>query len=211
MYISWHGLTCFKIQTQDCTLITDPYSPNLGLKPFRAQAEIVTVSQPNNPERNQTSAIMGTPYLITGPGEYELKRIFIHGLADQIPNQPLKSDTLTFYYFEVEGIQIAHLGTINHPLTNEQLELFEDIDVLLIPVGGKPSLAPEKASEVVSQIEPRIVVPMYYRLPGLKTKLEPVDSFLKNMGVKSAEKLPKLKLSKRDLPQEETRTIILYP
>ena len=211
MYITWHGLTSFKIQTQDCTLITDPFGKETGLKPVRSQAEIVTIGQSKNPDGNYTSGISGNPYIITGPGEYELKRVFVHGLADQLAGQPLKPDFLTLYYFEVEGIQIAHLGTINHPLTNEQLETFEVIDVLLIPVGGKPALSPNNATENISKIQPPIVIPMYYRLPGFKPRLDTLNGFLQEMGIKSPEEMPKLKLVKRDLPQEETRTIILQP
>jgi len=179
MYISWLGLNCFKIQSQNIVLITDPFDPKTGLKLPRLQADIVTVSQKDSPEFNKLNG------------------------------QPLQPDFSTLYYFEVEDIGIGHLGSINHPLTNEQLEVFEGTDILLVPIGGKPALTAEKAAEVISQIEPRIVIPMYYKIPGLKIPLNPLDKFLQVMGIKSPEILPKYKIQKRDLPQEETEIIIL--
>jgi len=199
MYISWLGLNCFKIQSQNIVLITDPFDPKTGLKLPRLQADIVTVSQKDSPEFNNMAKISGESFLITGPGEYERK----------LNGQPLQPDFSTLYYFEVEDIGIGHLGSINHPLTNEQLEVFEGTDILLVPIGGKPALTAEKAAEVISQIEPRIVIPMYYKIPGLKIPLNPLDKFLQVMGIKSPEILPKYKIQKRDLPQEETEIIIL--
>jgi len=102
------------------------------------------------------------------------------------------------------------LGDIGQEsLTDEQLEELEGVDILLIPVGGEETINGTGAVKIISQIQPRIVIPMHYKIPGLNTKLEPVDKFLKEFGVSAPEKMEKLKISKKDLPQEETKVIIL--
>ncbi|MDD5567070.1 MAG: MBL fold metallo-hydrolase [Patescibacteria group bacterium] len=211
MYLSWLGLNCFKIQTKDSVIITDPFQDQTGLKMPRLQAELVLVTEPENSQFNNIQRLSGEPFIITGPGEYEIKQIFIRGLADQLNGQPLQPGFKTLYFFEIEKIAFGHLGAIDHLLTDTQLEIFEDVDVLLVPIGGNPSLTAEKAAEVISQIEPRIVIPMYYKTPGLKVNLQPLQKFLTVMGIKTPEESSRLKLTRNELPQDETRTIILKP
>lgn len=211
MYISWLGLTCFKIQTSTCTVITDPFSNATGLKMPKFQADIVIVGQPNEPKTSNIERVGGDPYVITGPGEYENKQVFIKGQADQVNGQPIQPNFNTLYYIEADNVAIGFLGAIDHPLSNTQLEVMEEVDVLLVPVGGKPALTAEKAAEVISQIEPRIVIPMFYKTSGLKMNLQPLNQFLHTMGIKTPEELPKLKLIERELPQDETKIIILKP
>jgi L-ascorbate metabolism protein UlaG (beta-lactamase superfamily) len=202
MYLTWLGLNSFKFQTSDCVLFTDPFGITSGLKFPRFQADIVTVSQPENPLTNNIEGVGGTPYRIISPGEYEAKKIYIHGIADA---------GVTLFYYEVENISIAHIAALGHPLTGEQLEIFEDIDVLLVPVGNPKALEIEQATKLISQIEPRLVIPMFYKIPGMKTPAEPLQTFLKAMGGQTPEQLPKLKIIKRDLPQSETKIVVLTP
>ncbi|MFA6198029.1 MAG: MBL fold metallo-hydrolase [Patescibacteria group bacterium] len=202
MYLTWLGLNSFKIQTSDCTLFTDPYGIVSGLKFPRSQADVVTVSQPENPLANNLDGVSGTPYRIVSPGEYEVKKIFIRGIADA---------GVTLFYFEVENVSIAHIAALKHPLTSEQLETFEDVDVLLVPAGNPKAVEVDQAVKLISQIEPRLVVPMFYKIPGLKSPAEPLQPFLKAMGGQTPESLPKLKLIKRDLPQSETKVVVLTP
>ncbi len=211
MYISWLGLNCFKIQTGTGALIIDPYGSKTGLKLPRLQADIVLTTQKNDYQFNNIEVVGGNPYIIDGPGEYELKKISIRGEIAQVNGQPIDKNFQTIYYIEAEDIAIGHLGAINHPLANKQLETFEAVDVLLVPVGGGQALTPEKAAEVISQLEPRIVIPMYYKTSGLKNNIGTLNKFLAHMGIKDPEELPKLKLQRKDLPQEETETIVLKP
>ncbi len=211
MYISWLGLSCFKIQTSNCTIITDPISSASGIKMPKLQADVVVISQPNEPKTSDTGRVSGDPYIISGPGEYEVKMVSIKGATDQVNGQPIQPNFGTLYYMEADNIGIGFLGSVDHPLANVQLEIMEEVDVLLVPVGGQPVLTPEKAAEVISQIEPRIVIPMYYKTPGLKLNLQPLNKFLHTMGIKDPEELPKLKVNERELPQDETKTIVLKP
>ncbi len=212
MTITWLGQSCFKIQTGDVTLITDPYHQEVGFKLPRLTADIVTVSHDHFDHNNSegVSGVEGSPFLISSPGEFEIKGVFVYGIPfwhDKTEGKERGPDVA--YRIEAEGISVAHLGDLGHTLSEEQIEKLDGVDILLIPVGGKVTVGASEAVEIINEMEPRIVIPMHYKIPGLKVDVEPVDKFLKEMGASKAERLPKLKISKKDLPQEETKLILL--
>lgn len=202
MFITYHSLGCFKIQTKDAVIITDPYQDSVGLKLAKAKADIVTMTDPGSELCNNVDRIMGEPLVVNHPGEYESHNTFIYSVPAAAGDYP------SSFLMVAEDIFIAHLGLIDKPLNEKQLELFEDAHILFLPV---QSLSGEKASEIVSQIEPRMVIPMYYQLPGLKVKSVPPAAFAKEMGVKDYTGETRLKLSKKDLPQEETKVVFMQP
>lgn len=204
MYLTWHGQGCFKIQFKDVTLVTDPLDPQSGLRLGRlSNINIITLSNSSGDSLNKfkTDAL-----IIDGPGEYEVKQTFIKGVPITQNNS---QEPLTIYWIELEGVSLVYLGKLNSQLTDEQIEIIEDVDALLVPVGGHNVLDSKRASQVINEIEPRIVIPMYYHIPGLKIKLDLLDSFCKEMGVKSTERVDRFKLQKKDLLQEETKIIVL--
>ena len=212
MIINWLGQSCFKIQDKDATLVTDPYGASVGFKLPRLSADIVTTSHDHDDHNNVSavSGVNGSPFIISGPGEYEIKGIFVYGIpAWHDKSEGKERGANTIYRIEVEGISIVHLGDLGHTLSEETVAKLEGVDILLIPVGGKWTIGAHEAVEVISELEPRIVIPMHYKIPGLKVDVDPVDKFLKEMGASKAEKLPKLKIVKKDLPQEETKVILL--
>lgn len=208
MIIQWLGLSCFKIQTKgnqgEVTIATDPFADQPGLKMPKFQADIVTMSY-NDELHNNADAIRGEPYIITQPGEYETKDIFIYGVPAIVEKTKSK---LTMFKIFSEEISVAHLSDLSTTLSDDQIDRLGNVDILLIPIGGKDSLDTKKATEVISQIDPRIVIPMSYKIDGQKSDLNSVDDFLKNSGLKS-EKLEKLKIAKKDLMTEDTRIIVL--
>jgi L-ascorbate metabolism protein UlaG (beta-lactamase superfamily) len=208
MIIQWLGQSCFKISTKNTqgefTIINDPYQDSVGLKMSKLQADIVTVST-NQDGHNNVDAIKGDPFIITNPGEYEIKGVFIYGVPALMVKEKNK---LTIFKVICEDISIAHLSDLSQPLDNEQIEKLGNVDILLIPVGGKNSLDGKKAGEVISQLDPRLVIPMNYKVDGQKTDLNTADDFLKSCGLKS-ETLDKLKVAKKDLMTEDTRVIVL--
>lgn len=208
MIIQWLGQSCFKVQTKgnqgDVVIVTDPFTDQPGLKMSRFQADIVTVSRDND-LHNNVDAIRGEPYVIVQPGEYETKDVFIYGVP--AISEKAKSKLTLFKIFS-EDISIAHLSDLASTLSDEQIDRLGNVDVLLIPVGGGDTLDTKKAVEVITQIDPRIVIPMDYLAEGQTSNLKTVDDFLKNSGLKS-EKLDKLKVAKKDLMTEDTRIIVL--
>jgi L-ascorbate metabolism protein UlaG (beta-lactamase superfamily) len=224
MLLKWFGQSCFRIQAKtprgDTFIVTDPYSNKYGLKKPRLTADILTVSHEHE-DHADIKSVKGTshnpePFLIKGPGEYEVNNIFIYGIPSWHDNEQGKQrGPNTIYVFSIENMTLAHLGDLGQKeLTAEQLEYVEEVDILLIPVGGTFTLNAKEASNIISQIEPRIVIPMHYHLPGLKIgggkKIDGVDKFIKEFGNKK-EELDKLRISKKDLPQEETKLIVLKP
>lgn len=152
-------------------------------------------------------------FVITGPGEYEVKDIEIQGIASfHDEKQGKERGQNTIYKIVAEDIRICHLGDIGQAeLTAEQVERIGDTDILFVPVGGVYTVDARGALKIVNQIEPRIVIPMHYMLPGLRFKLDKVDEFLKEMGVKNIEPQNKLSLKAKDLSSEETKVVVLTP
>jgi len=200
MEISWLGHSCFRIKGSRTTVITDPYSPDSGYSLGKPTANIVTVSH-QHPGHSYVSGIGGDPKLVTRPGEYEISNVLIIGMAtfhdEEAGNLRGKN---TIYLLEIDGLSICHLGDLGHVLSVGQTEEIDNVDVLLLPVGGVSTLDAAGAAEVVRQLEPKAVVPMHYKTDALKRELEPVENFLKEMGVTEVNPQPKLSLTKTNLP-----------
>lgn len=213
MVIMWYGQSCFRIQgktvTDDVTLVIDPYD-KVGLKLPKLTADILCVTHDHYDHAN-VKAVSGEPFLISGPGEYERKGVSITGALAPHDNVEGKArGFVTMYTMNLEGMTLAHLGDLGTTeLTEAQEEAIEDVDILLLPVGGVYTIDGKEAASLVARLEPRIVIPMHYRLPGLTVKLDGVETFLKHIGGKAGESVEKLKVSKKDLPQEETKIILL--
>ncbi|MFH1820576.1 MAG: MBL fold metallo-hydrolase [Candidatus Nealsonbacteria bacterium] len=208
MHIIWHGQSFFQIQIspnkgEQVVLAVDPYDESIGLKPPSFAADVLLITHDHH-DHNNKKAVRGTPFLIEGPGEYEIKDIFIQGVASFHDNvQGKERGSNTIYTIESEGLKICHLGDLGQKeLTTEQLEALGNIDILMVPVGGVYTIDSKEASRIISQIEPRIVIPMHYHVPKLKIKLDDVDKFLKEMGRKAVVPQPKLVVKPKDLPQD---------
>jgi L-ascorbate metabolism protein UlaG (beta-lactamase superfamily) len=208
MEISWLGHSCFRIKGSQATIITDPYSPDEGYTLGKPTAHIVTVSHEHS-DHAYVQGIGGEPRVVNRPGEYEIGGVLIIGIATYHDAEGGRSrGKNTVYLIQVDEVLVCHLGDLGHVLTAEQVEGMGDVDVLLLPVGGVYTINAPLAAEVVRQLEPKVVIPMHYQTPALKWKLEPVDRFLKEIGVKEIKSQPKLSLTKASLP-DSTRVFLL--
>jgi len=211
MVITWYGQSCFKIQSGEIVLFTDPFCKEIGLTPPRGQANIVTISHQHY-DHNNYDSLTGDPLVIRRPGEYEARGVDIKGIFSFHDNKEgAERGPNTIYVIEMEGIKICHLGDLGQEkLTSEQVDEINGVDILMIPVGGTTTLSGEDAVEIINQIEPRIVIPMHYKIPGLSNgKLDGVDAFLKEMGIGKKEVVDKLTLKKKDLPQDKTDVVVM--
>ena len=207
MTISWFGLSSFKITGKDITIITDPFGKTTGLSAVRGAADVIICSNPNLDWCNNFSSISGTPFLVSGPGEYDIKEAFIIGTPAD--NKDLGSTTI--YAIEIEGIRIAFMGPIKQSaLTDEQKNVFEGADIVLVPIGGKQILDFESAAKIATQMEPFIIIPHSFKISGLELNLDKVDKFLQEMGGKHTEE-EKLTLKKKELVGEQTSLVVLTP
>ena len=200
MDINWLGHSCFRIRGKQASIVTDPYPPDLGYSLGKQTADIVTVSH-QHPSHSYVPGVGGEPRLITGPGEYEIKGVLIIGITTfHDAEGGSKRGKNTIYLMDVDGVTICHLGDLGHVLTAEQVEEIDDVDVLLLPVGGVSTISASMAAEVIRQLEPKVVVPMHYKTPALNRELGPVDKFLKEMGIERLDSQPKLSLTPSSLP-----------
>ena len=210
MVITWYGQSCFKLQAGDLVGVIDPYVKEIGLTPPRFKADFVLVTHGHS-DHNNVDSLPENPFLVSGPGEYEIKGVQIRGIETYHDKQNGKERGLnTIYIIEMEGIKLCHLGDFGQGKPrDETVEQIGDVDILMIPIGGKFTIDAEEAAEVISQIDPRIVIPMHYKISGLKVALDTVDIFLKEMGMKNAEAEEKLVIKKKDLPEEGLRIVVL--
>jgi len=200
MDISWLGHSCFRIKGNQATIVTDPYSPDLGYSLGKPTASIVTVSHQHQ-GHSYSQRVDGQPRLVGSPGEYAIGRVLIIGIDTFHDREGGKTrGKNTVYVMEIDGMSVCHLGDLGHALTAEQVEEIDDVDVLLVPVGGASTINAATAAEVVRQIEPKAVIPMHYKTPALNRELEPVDRFLKEIGIKELQSQPKLSISRSSLP-----------
>lgn len=210
MEINWHGLSCFRLTDRGmATVVTDPYDHNVaGFEPLKLRGEIVTVSH-DAPGHNFFSTVKGRNRVITGPGEFEIGGVFITGVqTNRTTKSSPKELRNTLYVFDYDGITIAHLGDIQNVPNQTEIETLGGVNVALVPVGGGDSLNAAKAAEIVSLLEPGIVIPMHYQLPESNLELSPLSRFLKEMGVGEVEPVPSLKVTRTSVPAE-SRVVVL--
>lgn len=192
MEITFLGLSSFLINAsgikrEKVQVLINPAFEGFKKRPTSLKPDILLSGQEKMP-----TEIKGKPFLIEGPGEYETKGIFIQGI---------KEKEALIYLIEAEEVRLCHLNSFSQQeLRPEFLEKLGNIDILLVPVGG--ALGPEGAANIISQIEPKIVIPMEFKTANVKSKLGKLEDFLKVVGVEKPETFDKLKISQKKLPEE---------
>jgi L-ascorbate metabolism protein UlaG (beta-lactamase superfamily) len=212
MEITWYGHSCFRLTERNfATVVTDPFdSKSIGYEALKLKSDIVTVSH-DAPGHNYTDAVKGVSHVIDGAGEFEIGGVFITGVqtdgGSKKKGKERGADN-TVYVFDYDGITVAHLGDLKHVPTQSEIELFGTVNVALVPVGGGGGLNAAKAAEVISLLEPNLVIPMHYSTPAAKLSLDSLNKFLKEMGLSKVEAQPSLKVTRSGLP-DETRVVVL--
>lgn len=211
MVINWYGQSCFRIQSGELVLVTDPFDKGIGLTPPRGQVNFVIVSHHHYDHDNLEPLLGASPSVFDAPGEYEAKGINISGILSFHDSKEGKQRGInTIFVIEVEGIKICHLGDLGQQkLSEEQIDAIGEVDILMIPIGGVYTINGEEAVHIINQIEPKIIIPMHYKVPGLNIKIEGLEPFLKEMGVSKKEIVDKLTIKKKDLPDEGTKVLVM--
>ncbi len=197
MQILWEGFNYFKLQNSQQTVLLNPYSLDKVGTFSKIKADLALFSDPKYLESGK---VKDDAFVIEAPGEYEVNEIFVYGH---------KINGQIIYLINFEDIKIAFLGEFGHQtLTDKDLELIEGADILILPVGGGDLTTAKEAVKIISQVEPRIVIPSCHQAGMAKLKADDISLFVKEFGVKP-EEMDKLKISKKDLPQEDIKLIIL--
>lgn len=209
MEIVWHGLSCFRLSERGlATVVTDPFDSSVGLPVPKLKADIVTVSH-DAPGHNSTETVKGERRLIRGPGEYEIGGVFITGIRMEVKGGKKATDRPnTIFVFDFETLTVAHLGDLAYVPSQAQIEDLGPVNIALVPVGGGGGMEPGQAAEVISLIEPSIVVPMHFKTGPETPKLATLERFLSEMGLTSVQGAPVLKIAKSGLG-EDTQVIVL--
>lgn len=214
MDIKYLGHACFQLKGKTATVVTDPFDPTMvGLKLGPVEADIVTVSH-HHKDHDQSQQIGGTPVVFDIPGEYEKNGVRIFGYSVYHDDKKgAERGRNTLFKIEMDEISILHCGDLGHTLDDDLIEEIDQIDVLLIPVGGTFTIGPDTAHELIAKLEPSIVIPMHYNSPKLNQdnfgSLLPVTDFLSRQGISEPpEPVKKLSLKKADLT-EETKVVVM--
>lgn len=219
MHITWKGQACFSItvsrsKQEQVRILTDPFDPSAtGLKWAPQEADIVLVSH-QHADHSNVKGVKGSPFVVETPGEFEVRDIVIRGIPSfHDDTKGAERGGNTIFVMEAEGMRLCHLGDIGQKeLTAKQLELIGNIDVLFVPVGGTYTVDAKEAADIVNQVEPGVIIPMHYAIPGLKIKLAGVEEFLKVRGIKDTEPQAKLSLKVSEVRGgAEARTVVLIP
>jgi len=213
MELSWLGHSCFRLRGKEATLITDPPGLSTGYTLGRLSADIITISH-HHAGHDYVQGISGEPHVVDGPGEYEIQQTLITGVQTYHDNERGKRlGRNTAYLITLDDIHFCHLGDLGSKLDSRAQEALNGCDVLLIPVGGGNALNAEQATEVISQLEPRLIVPMHYATPAYKqgdAPLDPIEKFLHEMGATAPEPVGRLNITPANLPAETQIVLLNY-
>jgi L-ascorbate metabolism protein UlaG (beta-lactamase superfamily) len=215
MHISWYGQSCFKIQTKpqrggkNVVITTDIFDVKSGLRPPQGQMDVITLSNITYRTKKITK-LENKSFVIDASGEYSLAGVNIEGIESWQDEK--KEDGLgrnTIFLIDSEGIRICHLGKLGQALTEKQVEAIGEVDILLIPVGNSNSLSIKAIKSIVGQLEPGILIPMDYKVKGLKEKLEDCTIFCKEFGGSGNKKEDKLTIKAKDVKDMENHLVVL--
>ncbi len=204
MEIKYLGHFCFRIKGKQMVVLTDLLDDSSGLKlPSGSTSDLVISSTPINEQKIKAMikpVKREETFVIDRPGEYEVGGLFVLGIG-------FKSK-ITVYVVTIDDLRVGFLGGLTDKLSDKQLEELDGVDILLLPVGGKPYIDSKQANFLIDKIQPSFVIPMAYKMPGLKIDLETVDEFLKEVGAQDTKAIDKLLVSKESLPLEREIVVL---
>jgi L-ascorbate metabolism protein UlaG (beta-lactamase superfamily) len=212
MDITFLGHSSFRLKGKTASLVTDPFDPRVVGFPFpKVSADIVTISH-NHDDHNKAELVKDVKKVVSGPGEYEINEVSIIGISSYHDDKKgAKRGKNTIYVIEMDGLRIVHLGDLGHKLSEKFIEKVGSVDVLIIPVGGEYTIDATQAAELVRTIEPKIIIPMHFKVSKLNAqtfaKISSVEPFLTQIGI-PVEKTNKLNVSSIAI-EEEQKVVLL--
>ncbi|HAA94781.1 MAG: MBL fold metallo-hydrolase [SAR202 cluster bacterium] len=198
MDITWLGHSCFRLHDADMVVVTDPYPASIGLRVDNRPASVVTVSNPH-PNHNSVAGIEGEPKVFDAPGEYEFNGVTARGVMTPLAEGQPREERSVAFTIEIGGINICHLGDISMPMTTRQIDELKPVDVVLVPTGGHCTLDMEQVYQTLQDLDAKVVIPMHYQLPGVDVELDPIENFVRRMGLDEVQPQPRLVVTQANL------------
>lgn len=206
--IRWFGHNCFRIRAREAVVMMDPVGKRTGYKMTKQSADIVTISHQHEGHIN-TGQIKPEFVVLDGPGEYELHGVFVYGYRSYHDEEKgAQHGYNTIFSVKMDGIRFTHLGDLGHMPSDEVLEELEGTDVLFVPAGGGPVLAPTQMAELVGVISPKLVIPMQYRTENGDKDRGDVAEFARHLSLQLPEPVEKLSLRTSDLPDKMEMAVL---
>lgn len=201
--IRWHGHACFEV-TNDLTIVTDPHDgKSIGLPAPSVKGDIILVSHDHYDHNSVKTVEKEGSIIVREPGKKEIKGVKIEGIESfHDEEMGAKRGKNTIFKFEVDDIIFCHLGDLGHVPDKNLLEKIGKVDVLFIPVGGTFTLDADSAWETANLINPKIVVPMHYKIQGLSLPISDVDPFLAKNKFKVVHVGNEIDIEKDEIPEE---------
>ena len=207
MEITWLGHACFRLRSDDLVVVTDPFPASLGLRPENRQAAVVTISN-THPNHSNRLEVGGSPKVFDAPGEYEYSGVAARGVMTSLKEGQPQKERNVAYSIVMDNVNVCHLGDIATPLTTRQVEELQPVDVLLAPAGGGCTLELERILQLMQDLDPKIVIPMHYQIPGATEPLGNLDTFLQLMGVSEVQPRRSLTVTTGNLPPNMQVTVL---
>jgi len=203
MKIIWHGHSCFEVSDKVAVVIDPHDGKSLGIKTPSVRADILLISH-DHFDHNCSRIVKGDFVTMREPGKKELKGVKVLGLpAYHDDAEGTKRGKVTLFRFDIGGIRFCHCGDLGQDLGDQQVQALGKVDVLFVPVGGVFTLDGAGAQRLVDRLQPKVVVPMHFRIGGLSLSIQTVDGFLAGIPENSVRRVGnEVELEKEDLPED---------
>ncbi len=198
MDITWLGHSCFRLHDADMVVVTDPYPTSVGLRIDNRPASVVTVSN-SHPNHNHAESIEGDPKVFSSPGEYEYNGVTARGVMTPLADGQPQVERNVAFSIEIGSINVCHLGDISMPMTTRMIDELKPIDVVLVPTGGHCTLDMDQIYQTLQDLDAKIVIPMHYKTEGINVDVDPIDNFVRRMGLDEIQAQPRLVVTSANL------------
>lgn len=215
MRLTFFGHAAFEIQSSGYRLVLDPFSPEIGYAPLKAQADLICISHENPKWHSHTQSVSGDWTLYNALEQvgqtWDFDGISLESFPvfESWPDKGEPDGPNAMFKITSENLRVLHMGDAGHALGDDYIEALGEVDVVLAPIGGPPTIELEQLKSFLEELEPKIVVPMHYMIPSLKMQLEPLDTWLNLWDGRTLRAgKSELQLKMDDLPREPTLCVL---
>ncbi len=198
MDITWLGHSCFRLHDADMVVVTDPYPASIGLRVDNRPASVVTVSN-THPNHSHAEGIEGDPKVFSAPGEYEFNGVTVRGVMTPLAEGQQLEERNVAFTIEIGSINVCHLGDISVPMTTRLIDELKPVDVVLVPTGAHCTLDVDQVFQTLQDLDAKVVIPMHYQTPGVNVDVDPIDNFVRRMGLDAVQPQPRLVVTTANL------------